>query len=101
MKLKNGLLIGLIIGIGAALLYAPKSGKEVRKEVQDKLNNIPQHFFGLLESIIDLSVSVLDFARESFKEQKERLSNAMSKGLDAAKDKTEEFRKFATSGKSK
>ena len=95
LSLKHGLFLGLIIGVASALLYAPKTGKEIRAELKDKLNNVPYHFFNLLESLIDLTVSVLDFAKVAFHEQQEKLSRAFVSGINAAKEKTDELKKLA------
>lgn len=97
MRMRDGLLLGLIIGVGAAILYAPKSGKEIRNDVHDKLNVVPKNFFTLLESLVDLSVSVLDFAKEALQEQSDKFSDVFSRGLDVAKDKTDELKKYASS----
>ena len=96
MSLKNGLFLGLLFGIASALLYAPKAGKELREELKDKVNSVPHHFFNLLESIIDLAVSVLDFAKVTFQEQKERFSQAVNIGLSAAKEKADELKRYST-----
>ncbi|CAM3945411.1 YtxH domain-containing protein [Catellicoccus marimammalium] len=37
-KKLTGFLLGTVIGGGAALLFAPRSGKELRQKVTDKLN---------------------------------------------------------------
>lgn len=95
MSLKSGLFLGLLVGFVSAILYAPKAGKEVRDELKDKINNIPYHFFNLLESIVDLTVSVLDFAKVAFHEQQDKLSRAVASGINAAKEKTQEMKKVA------
>ena len=96
LTLKRGLLLGLVIGVASALLYAPKTGKELRSELKEKAKSVPYHFLNLLESLVDLAVSILDFARVAFEEQSDRFSKAVTTGFTAAKDKTEELRKFAT-----
>ncbi len=96
MSLKNGLFLGLLFGIASALLYAPKTGKELREELKGKVDNVPHNFFNLLESIIDLAVSVLDFAKVAFQEQKERFSHAVSVGLSAAREKADELKQYST-----
>ena len=96
MKFKNGLLFGLIVGAVSAILYAPKSGKEIRNEVKEKINVVPKHFFNLMESLVDLTASVLDFAKEAFSEQSDKFSRSVSKGVNAAREKTEELRKFTS-----
>lgn len=95
MSVKNGLVLGFLVGLATALLYAPKPGKEIREELKDKINSVPYHFFNFVESLVDLAVSVLDFAKVAFKEQKERLYKAFACGIDAAKGKTKELKKLA------
>lgn len=96
ISLKTGLVLGFIVGVASALMYTPKSGKEIREELKDKVSNVPYYFFNFLESLIDLTVSVLDFAKASFKEQRQRLYQAVASGISAAKEKTDELRKLAT-----
>ena len=96
MTLKRGLLLGLLIGVVSAFLYASKTGKELRKELKEKVEAVPQTFFNFLESLIDLTVSVLDFAKSAFKEQSYKFSKAFESGLSAAKEKSDELRKYAT-----
>ncbi len=95
MTLKRGLLLGLLIGVASAFLYAPKTGKELREELKDKVDAVPQNFFNFLESLIDLAVSVLDFAKSAFKEQSYRFSKAFESGVSAAKEKSDELKKYA------
>lgn len=96
MKFKDGLLFGLVLGVAAAFLYSPKTGEEIREEVKDKLNSVPEHLFNFLESLLDLSISVLGFTKGSFQGQREKLSRAFSSGLNAAKDKTDELTKVTS-----
>ncbi len=96
LSIKNGLFLGLIIGVVSALLYAPKPGKELREDLKEKIDSIPDHFFNLLESLVDLVTSVMDFAMSAFQEQKERLSKAVYTGVNVAKEKAQELKKMAT-----
>ncbi len=95
LSLKHGLFLGLIVGVASALLYAPKTGKEIREELKGKLENVPYHFFNLLESLVDLAVSVLDFAKVAFHGQQDKLSQAFRSGINAAREKTDELKKVA------
>lgn len=97
MKFRDGLFLGVVIGLASAFLCAPRSGEETREEVKDKINSVPKHFFNLLESLLDLSASVLDFARESFQGQGENISKAVSTGINAAKEKAEELKNYTSS----
>ena len=96
LSLKKGLLLGLLIGVASALLYAPKTGKELREELKEKVEAVPHNFFNFLESLIDLTLSVLDFAKVAFKEQSYRFSKAFESGVSAAKEKSDELKKYAT-----
>lgn len=94
-SLKNGLLFGLLIGVASAFLYTPKTGKEFRDQLSEKAKGVPKQFLSLLESLVDLVVSVLDFAREAFREQGDKLSSAVTTGIKAAKEKTRELKENA------
>lgn len=96
LSVKNGLFFGVLLGIASAFLYAPKSGKELREELKDQISSVPRNFLNLLESIVDLALSVLDFAKVAFSEQGERISKAVNSGISAAHKKTEELKRYAT-----
>ena len=99
MSFRNGIFFGILIGVASAFLYTPKSGKEIREELKDKLESVPFHFMNFLESLLDLGISVLDFAKDAFYEQNQIFSNAISSGVNAAKEKASEL-KAATGGHS-
>lgn len=46
-KLIKGLVIGSIVGGSAALLLAPRSGKETRKKLQDEIDETIQLFMNV------------------------------------------------------
>ncbi len=96
LSVKNGLFLGLLLGGVAALLYAPKPGKELRAELKEKINLVPEHFSNLVESIVDLVVSVIDFGVEACEEQGEKISHAVSSGVCAAKNKAAELKNTVT-----
>lgn len=95
LSLKHGLFLGLLVGITSAILYAPKTGKELREDLREKASDIPYHFLNLLESLVDLTMSILDFAKHAFQEQSEKLSKAVYSGINAAKEKSEELQRLA------
>jgi len=101
LSLKSGLIVGFLVGIASAFLYAPKSGKELREELKEKLDVVPTTFFAFLESIVDLVVSIIDFLKISFQEQREKLTHAVESGMQAAKGKSEELKKLASKVTSK
>lgn len=101
LSLKNGLIFGFLLGIASAFLYAPKPGKELREELKEKLDVVPTTFFAFLESIVDLVVSIVDFLKISFQEQREKLTHAVESGIQAAKGKSEELQKLTSKVTSK
>ena len=40
MKKTGNFLLGLGVGVGLGLLFAPKSGKETRKDIKDATNKM-------------------------------------------------------------
>ena len=93
LTLKRGLVLGVLVGIASAFLYAPKPGKELRAELRGRLNLVPKRLLDLLESIVDLTYSVFDFAKATIDEQGEKISCAVTSGLTAAKEKSEELKR--------
>jgi len=63
------LAAGAAIGAGLALLYAPKSGREMR------------------ENILDLTEDAVDKIKEYAKEAQEKIKNAVEDGKDAFVEK--------------
>jgi gas vesicle protein len=51
----TGLLAGAAIGGGIALLYAPKSGKETREQLRQKLQDIEKEFENLKDKATEKS----------------------------------------------
>jgi gas vesicle protein len=56
--LAQGLLIGGFVGAGVVLLYAPKSGKELRRDMGRKVS-------GWQKSMTNTSHELIDKARET------------------------------------
>ena len=96
LSLKSGLVVGFLLGAVSAFLYAPKTGKELREELREKIDAVPYHFFNLMESVVDLSLSVLDFAKESFGEHSYKFSKAVESGIAACKEKSKEMKDLAS-----
>lgn len=85
-----GLLAGIGIGVGAGMLLAPKTGKELRKDLADKINE-------LWEKAKDIDVSEV---AEEFKTRIDDLKKEIEdldkeKVLEIAKTKGEELKNKA------
>ena len=73
-KMGIGLILGTIAGVIGGLLFAPKSGKETRTELKDKLDKATADMEGK-------TTEALEVAEEKFEEVK-----------DKAAEVTEEFK---------
>jgi gas vesicle protein len=99
----GGFFVGLLIGAGAALLFAPQSGEETREQLRDRGRKIRDDAKAraedLQERIEDGYERVkqrvedgVDAARESFKERREEARTAVDAGkgaLHSARDELE------------
>ena len=55
----RGVMHGLLIGGAAALLYAPKPGREMRTELSDRFNQVR----GQVQPVIDQAQDAVEAAR--------------------------------------
>ena len=74
-KIGGAFLIGGAIGAVIALLYAPKSGKQTRRDISKKARRIKRETVDLVEDTID---NIHDFASD----MKDKVSDIIDKGKD-------------------
>lgn len=74
------LLIGLALGAGAALLFAPQSGEETRREIKRRARRAQEAAQGFVE---DVSGTVAD----KFKDVRATVEERIEATLDAVDDK--------------
>lgn len=89
-KFVPGLIFGALIGAGAALLFAPKSGKELREDLSDKsedLKAIALDYIELLsvkgEELVSATKGSTDSIVEKVKDKKESLTDVLAKKTEA------------------
>lgn len=79
-KIAGAFLLGGMIGAFAALLYAPKSGRETRKDISKVARRVKRETGDLVEDIIhgvdDFASDVKDKATEIIERGKELSDNA-------------------------
>jgi gas vesicle protein len=88
-------ILGALIGAGVALLFAPKSGRETRREIKRGARKAQQKVRTVAEEVTDQVVDTFEGARARVEEQiesarsaivakKEQVGRAMEAGRDAA-----------------
>ncbi|MDX1920349.1 MAG: YtxH domain-containing protein [Candidatus Caenarcaniphilales bacterium] len=83
----TGLLLGVIAGVVTTMLYTPKPGKEVRNDIQGKIDELPDEANKLLDDIRDLYNKSAELLISVSKEQCSRLSNALNEAEKTVKSK--------------
>jgi gas vesicle protein len=91
----SSLLIGVLIGAGVALLFAPRSGPETRREIRRKVRQTGDAVRGVAEGVTGQVVDTFEGARARVEEQldsarsaidlkKRQVSRAVEAGREAA-----------------
>lgn len=97
----KGMIVGGFIGAGLALLYAPKTGKELREELKEKSSDLRSEAEKLYEEAKDISsdllVDGLKKAEQLKKEAEEKYEQAKKK----IEDLLDDSKKFASETKTK
>lgn len=85
--LLTGILLGIITGVVTAMLYTPKPGKEIRDNLQDKIDELPEEANKFLGEIKDLYNKSVELLIGASKEQCNRLSEALTEAEKTVKSK--------------
>ena len=87
--------LGGVIGAVAALLVAPKTGRETREILSERSNEVAKRAQALATDAQGRAGEWFDKSRELFEEQTQRLMTAFEAGKDAMR---EEIRKTPPRG---
>ena len=98
----GNLLLGVLIGAGVALLFAPRSGQETRREIRrtarqagDAVKGVAQEVTGqVVETFEGAKVRVeeqIESARAAIESKKRQVSRAMEAGREAAQQAREDL----------
>ena len=90
----GGLLIGGAIGAIAALLYAPRTGKDTRKILKKSLENLPELADDLSDYLQANADQLSDNARRNGDDTLQRLQEAIAAGLEATQDEAQRLEKI-------
>jgi gas vesicle protein len=85
--------LGGVIGAAAALLLAPKAGRETRELIAERGGEVARKAQEIANEAQGRAGEWLDKSRELFEEQTQRLMSAFEAGKDAMR---EEIRKGST-----
>jgi gas vesicle protein len=77
-------LVGGVVGAGIALLLAPKSGRELRKDIRD-----------LTEKTGERITSTIEKGKELYEHGRSAVSSAIEAGKTAFQEEKEKFHKAA------
>jgi gas vesicle protein len=78
--------LGGVIGAAAALLLAPKAGRETRELIAERGTEVARKAQELANEAQGRAGEWLDKSRELFEEQTQRLMTAFEAGKDAMRD---------------
>ncbi len=82
-KIALAFLIGGAVGAGIALLYAPQSGRDTRKDIAKTARRVKKETVNLVEDAVD---SINDFASDV----KDKVSDIIDRGKDLSDDAKKE-----------
>ncbi len=85
-KIAAAFLLGGVIGAGFALLYAPKSGRETRRDIAKTARRIKRETVNMVEDTID---SINDFAGDV----KDKVSDIIDQGKELSDSAKKEILK--------
>ena len=85
-----GMLLGVVGGVIAAILYAPKSGEEARKDVENVVTDIAQKYAPEIQEAKRQALTSIDVMRYKL-EQKYNKINESIKAKQIAKAKEKEY----------
>lgn len=83
-KIAGAFLVGGLIGAAIALLYAPQSGRETRKDITKTARRIRRETMHVVEDAVD---SINEFAGDI----KEKISDVIERGRDLSQEAKKEL----------
>lgn len=86
-----GLIFGLGVGTVLGMLYAPKSGEDLRTNIKDAANKIPDNVNSGIGETKDKCNNMIDMTKYMFEKQINQIQGALKAGKMAAAKKKEEY----------
>lgn len=83
-----GLLLGVIGGVIAAVLFTPKSGEETRQDVENAITDIAQKYTPEIREAKRQALTSIDVIRYKLEQQYNKISDSIkAKQIAKAKEK--------------
>ena len=83
-----GLLLGVVGGVIAACLYAPKSGEETRKDVENVITDMAQKYTPEIQEAKRQALTSIDVMRYRLEQQYNKINDSIkAKQFAKAKEK--------------
>jgi gas vesicle protein len=79
----KGIIFGGLVGAALGILYAPKSGRETRRQICSRSEDLMKKAKEQYEDLIRRIERLAEKEKEMIAEQKGRLKNALDAGVDA------------------
>lgn len=83
-------LLGLGIGVGAGLLFAPRSGEETRDLLMSKADDGKDYLKRQSEDLRGSAAEIVDKGRDAINRQRDSLSDAIDAGKQAYREKVDQ-----------
>ncbi|MEJ2336883.1 MAG: YtxH domain-containing protein [Gemmatimonadales bacterium] len=83
-----GVLVGALLGAGAALLLAPESGKRTRRRIRRSAEDLTDAAGDTLQTVADDAKRLADDARRAAERSSERLVDSVERGAKRLRVRT-------------
>lgn len=78
--------MGTALGVGIALLLAPRSGRETRQEIQESVERLKRNAENTLKQVQDTVADTIQDARREMDDRIGQARDAMQAGREAARE---------------
>ncbi len=85
------LLLGIALGTGLALLFAPQSGADTRRLIRKKAQQARDTVADVVDEVATTVTGGIDSARDAVELKKRQISRAVRAGRDAAHEAREDL----------
>lgn len=97
MAKKTSLILGLLAGTAIGILFAPKTGKTLRKQIKEERDSGGYGLSAIKEGFVGMGKEVVDTAKEAYESEdvQEQILMAREKAEELAEEGKEQVRRVA------